>query len=221
VINSAGLPLNGAVVESVDGRGTRASALTDGGGHYELRIASAGALTVRASKEGYVSAERTVDLPSTTPADFVLAFTAQSAALRGDYKVALAADDACVQLPAAVRTRIYDASITPRLADYYQGELRDEASRGAGSFVVRVEGGLATFAADDSETFVHERLGASAFLTVFFVASRAPSGTASFTVPMAGTFDYCADVSPDNGFQCRVPLVTCKSSNHTFTLTAR
>jgi hypothetical protein len=206
------------MVEGVDGQGAKTSALTDRAGRYELKVPSTGAITVRASKEGYSSSESRVDLPRSVPADFVLDFTEQSVGLRGEYRVTLAADAACVQLPSEVRTRTYEASFTPLLADYYEGTLRHGASS-AGAFVAWVDGGLASFAANDSESFVHERLGASASLLIFFSASRAPVDEPSFTVPMVGMFEYCADVSPVN--VCRVPRVTCTSSNHTFTLTRR
>lgn len=215
VISITGFPLDGAVVEGVDDQGTRTTALTNRG-YYELKVPTAGAMTVRASKEGYVSSEYRVELPRTVPAHFTLDFAAQSVGLRGDYRVTLAADAACVQLPAEVRTRAYDASLTPLLADYYQGTLRHGASQ-VGSFVAQVDGDLGSFYANDSESHVYERLGTSASLLIFFTAGHAPVDRSSFTVPMVGMFEYCADVSPTN--VCRVPRATCNSSNHMFTLT--
>ena len=215
VATIAGFPLEDAMVEGFDGQEAKTSALTDRAGRYELKVPSTGAITLRASKEGYSSSEYRVDLPRTVPADFILDFPEQSVVLRGEYRVTLAADAACVQLPAEVRTRTYDASITPLSLDYYEGGLRNGASP-VGSFVVLVNGRFATFYANDSETGVHERLGASASLWILFSAGNAPVDEPSFTVPMAGTFGYCADVSPGSG--CRVPLVTCSSANHTFTL---
>jgi hypothetical protein len=108
--------------------------------------------------------------------------------------------------------------LTPLLADYYEGTLRHGASQ-VGSFVAQVDGGFASFAANDSESLVYERLGPSASLLIFFSASRAPVDEPSFTVPMVGMFEYCADVSPTN--VCRVPRATCSSSNHSLTVTRR
>lgn len=220
VANIAGFFLPGVVVAGVDSDGTMTSAATDRFGYYELRAPSTGTMIVRASKEGYVSSENRVDLPQTGPVNFVLDFTEQSAALRGEYRVTLAADAACVQLPAEVRTRNYDASLTPLAPHYYEGRLRSGTSS-AGSFAAWVDSGVVNVSANDSESYVHETLDASRSLTVFFSAGGAPVGRASFTVPMVGTFEYCADVNPNNQYVCRAPLIRCTSSNHTFTLTRR
>jgi hypothetical protein len=220
VINSAGFSLSDAVVESVDDQGVKTSAATDRAGRYYLKVPSAGAITLRASKEGYSSSEYRVDLPRHGAADFVLDFMEQSVALRGEYQVTFTADSACVQLPAGVRTRTYNASLAPQSPGYYVANLRAGVSP-AGSFVAWVDGPVVNFAANDSETFVHERLGASAFLLIDFVAGNAPVDQPNVTLPMVGTFEYCADASASDQFQCRVPRVTCRSAKHTFTLTRR
>jgi hypothetical protein len=211
-----GFALSGAMVEGVDDQGTRTTAVTDRG-YYELRAPSTGAMIVRASKEGYVSSENRVDLPRTGPVNFVLDFTPQAVALRGDYRMTLAADASCVQLPAEARTRTYDVSLTPLSADFYEGSVRNGASV-VGALFAQVDSGFASFAANDSDYNVHEGLGGSASLFILFTASRAPVDALSLPVPMVGEFDYCAD-SPSTG--CRVPRVRCSSSNHTFTLTRR
>ena len=217
VATVTGFTLNAATVEGIDAQGARTSTSTDRAGYYELQVPPAGVVTVRASKIGYVSSEYAVDLPRTAAANFILDFT-ESLALRGDHTMTLAADPACVQLPADVRTRTYDASLIPLWADYYNGTLR-HGTTPVGAFVAVLDGAFASFFANDSDTFVYERLGSSAFLWIDFVVGKAPIDQPSFTLLMTGSFNYCADIGPDHA--CRVPRTTCDSSNHTFTLTRR
>jgi hypothetical protein len=210
--------VSGARIEAFDGLGTRTSAVTNSSGYYELEVPSTGSITLRASKDGYSSLEHSVDLPRTVGVNFVLDLDERAIVLSGDYQMTLAADAACVQLPVEARTRTYDALMSPVTPEYYQGTLRNGTFRGA--FIAQVAGRSARFFANDSETLIVERPAPSAFLVIDFVSGSAPVDEPSVTVPMVGSFEYCADADSDT-FLCRVPRVTCRSSNHTLTLTRR
>jgi hypothetical protein len=192
--------------------------MTDEGGRYELRGLPGGAATVRASKEGYVASAYNLELPRAFPADFSLSFTGPSFNLAGNYTVTFTADAACTQLPTRTRTRTYSASIIPGALNQYLVILGG-AEFNNNRFFAEVAGRSAGFstAPDGNEAVVNERLTDSTSVWIDFFASAAVD-TPSVTVPMFANYAYCGDDAPD-GFQCRVPRITCTSSNHRFTLT--
>ena len=127
VVDNASVPIPGALVAIVGDGGAESSTLTDGGGRYELRGLPGGAVTMRASKEAYVASTTNIQLPRTSPLDFILDFTGPSFDLAGTYTVTFTADAACTQLPEGTRTRTYSASVTP----YFPQQLLRQPERRA------------------------------------------------------------------------------------------
>jgi hypothetical protein len=223
VVDNAGVSIPGALVSIVGGGGTESTVLSDAGGRYELRGLPAGAITVRASKEGYVDSTSNLQLPRTFPADFMLSFTGPSFDLAGNYTVTFTADAACTQLPEGTRTRTYSASVTPTSLNHYLFSLSG-AQFHNNRFEASVAHRSASFstAPDGNESVVHERLSDSTSVWIDFFARADAVDAPTISVPMFADYAYCPDIdNPSHGFQCRVPRITCTSSNHTFTLTRR
>jgi hypothetical protein len=220
-VDSAGTAVPNAQVVIVSGDGTESSALTDGDGRYQVQGLPAGVVRVRASKDGYVTWTSTVEVPRTSPADFVLDFTGPSFDLAGSYTVTFTADAACTQLPEAARTRTYKASIAPELSpNRYFVSLSGARFYREGAFVASVAGHAGSFTTlpDGYQAVVHERLTDSTSIWIDFFA-RAPLDAPSVTVPMSAEYAYCADDDLTDAFRCRVPRLVCTSSKHTYTLT--
>ena len=219
VADAAIVPIPGALVTIVGAGGTESSTLTDGGGRYELRGLPGGAVTVRASKEGYVASTNNLELPRTSPLDFVLPYTGPSFNLAGNYTVTFTADAACTQLPSATRTRTYSALIASVALNEYVVMLSGGRFH-KNLFTASVAGRSAGFstAPDGNEAVVNERLTDSTSVWIDFFASAAVDAP-SVSVPMFANYAYCPDDVLPSGFQCRVPRITCTSSNHRFTLT--
>ena len=218
VVDDALVPIPGALVAIVGGT---ASTLTDGSGRYTLPGLAAGAVAVRASKDGYVAETRNIELPRTSPADFVLTFTGPSFNLAGDYTVTFTADAACTQLPEVVRSRTYRASIAGTAPNLYFVTLSGARFHNQGEFDASVSGRSASFstAPDGNEAVVHERLGESASIWIDFFARADAIDASTVSVPMFATYHFCADDNGGGVFACRVSRITCTSANHRFTLT--
>lgn len=121
VINDTAFrPLAGVRVEIIDEPQASAPVVSDANGVFSFSGALVGAtVTLRATKEGYVTATRTLDqrlfsggnmagiginLEPLVPPVKIEA---------GDYTLTLIADSACADIPNDLRTRIYGATITP------------------------------------------------------------------------------------------------------------
>ena len=161
VVDIAGRPIPGALVENVDGQGAAASTVTNETGRYELQVPVSGSVTVRVSKEGYSSLVSAVNLPRPSATDFDLRFLGPSVDLRGAFTMTFTADAAaCTQLPPFMRTRTYSASMSQvGLPNDYWGTLSG-ASFHYREFAASVAGRFASFftLADGYEAVIAERL---------------------------------------------------------------
>jgi hypothetical protein len=118
VSDSALRRLAGARVELLDGTQAGLSAMTDASGEFSLVANSDDATRFRASKEGHVTADAAI-LPNCDRCNpkrwvhFLLSVVEPAVALAGNYTLTFIADSACAKLPEEVRTRSYDATISP------------------------------------------------------------------------------------------------------------
>ena len=121
VINDTAFrPLAGVRVEIVDAPQAHAPVVSDANGMFSFSGALVGAtVTLRATKEGYVTATRTLDQRLFSGGNMAgigidLEPLAPSVKIEaGDYSLTVIADSACTDIPNDVRTRIYGATISP------------------------------------------------------------------------------------------------------------
>ena len=109
-------PLAGARVEVVDGPQAGLSTTADTSGEFSLTGVFDDATRVRATKDGHVTAIRTLQpfCATCNPnrwINFSLEVLAPPVNMAGDYTLTFIADSACTTLPNEVRTRTYAATI--------------------------------------------------------------------------------------------------------------
>jgi hypothetical protein len=190
----------GVRVEVVDGA-QPATTGTDANGRYSFSGTFVGRVTLRATKEGYVAATRTVDLQQvccpdprdqSPSADVYFRLESVMPPLRiepGNYALTLIADSTCADLPPDLRTRTYAATVQPSRdhPPLYSVNVSGPSSA-SGSFGLGVDGDYLGF---DAAFF--ERLPSFTYLEIAGTASGAQSSTAgSIVIPFSGNFQYCA-----------------------------
>ncbi len=218
VVDNAGRLLWGARVEVVTGQGMGTSVVTNEVGRYQLPSTLGGTISVRASKDGYQSSTYTLDLPRSSPTDFILHFLGPSLDVAGNYTVTFTAAATCTELPPEARVRTYQASITRRPVPNFYGVTVSGGEFYSQYFNASVAGTFASFQTDAVGNYIHERLTPTTSLSIDFYAGNAPVDVPTFSVPMFARLAYCADDNPSDAFYCQVPRIECSSSNHTFTL---
>ena len=181
VLDTAYQPVADVRIEVLDGQRAGAFAVTNAVGRYELPGSFAGAMLVRAAKDGYVSTAKRHD-PSTWSQErqqlgFTLEVSSPSVNLTGRYTLTLTADAACTRLPAEVRTRRYPTSIALRQRapepHQYEGELSGAtflASPLVGRFQISVAGTFGYFYLGDPYDWgdaIVEELAPSTYLAIW------------------------------------------------------
>jgi hypothetical protein len=103
------LPIASAGVAIVDGPSAGRSTMTDQYGHYKL-VGLSGNLTIQASRDGYVSAAKTVAVSDQQTLNFDLQPTISPGAVAGQYRLTVTASSAC-HIQDDLKTRTYAAQI--------------------------------------------------------------------------------------------------------------
>jgi len=111
VVSDSDIPVSGATVDLLDGSRAIMSSLTDNDGVYRLYGVSGG-VELRVRAPGYADQVKSFSVTSTRTFDFVLPATDRNVA--GSYVLQMTAASRCPQngLPAGLRVRTYDATIT-------------------------------------------------------------------------------------------------------------
>jgi hypothetical protein len=232
VSDTAFRSLAGARVEVVDGPQAGLSTTSDARGEFSLTGLFDDATRFRATKEGYVTATRTLQ-PFCAPCNpnwwinFSLGVPAAPVNVVGDYTLTFVADSACSTLPNEVRTRTYTATIPPA----------SNAGPANAYFPVTVSGALEGWnvqwmgVAGDYvgiwlETLV-EQIAPNTFLSFggLAAASIGTSAGSTIALPFDGSIDYCVTKSDVGRYEdCYKGLAThaqCASKKHQLTLTRR
>ena len=205
VADTAFRAVAGAKVEVLDGPQAGLSMLSDGGGQFTYTGTFASSVTLRVSKDGYVSATGTsrVSAPGGRPWAYVrLESVAAPANIGGDYTLAFTADASCTSLPDDL----------PGNDGFPVGV--------AGSFV-----GLEVWNGEGPG--VVERLAPKTYVGLFgYASTTVTSPDSSITAAFNGTIEYCVattDGSPAYGCTSvkTDKLEQCESKNHRVTLTRR
>jgi len=203
--------------------------------------------TFRAEAEGHVAAVRTWNCSRFPCGDvpggarpwlgFYLAPLEASVDLAGEYTLTFDADRACTDLPEAVRTRSYAATIG---ASPTYGLTLGATLAGATffkqfqAFAIGVAGRDVTFWLDGGhDAPVVEQLDATTYLAFSGTAAATVTATQEISTPLDGWIQYCVTKTPmgTQYFDCgdaNAPLpsfvstrVTCDSRNHQLTLRRR
>jgi hypothetical protein len=243
--------LNGATITVLDGPSAGASTRSvDGQVHLEGAFDAN--TTFRAEAEGHVTTVRTWNCSvAPTPCGdggarpwlgFYLAPVEGTVDIAGDYTLTFVADSACTDLPEAVRTRSYAATIgaSPSYGASFRATLAGATFFNQLQwFRIGVGRHDVTFFLDGGhDAPVVEQLDASTYLAFSGTAATTVTDLQEFSMPLDGWIEYCVTKTPlgQQYYNCGAytdgvpdgPLpsyvskrVTCASRNHQLTLRRR
>jgi len=205
VFDTAFRPLEGARIEVLDGPGAGMFTTAGARGEFSLTGAFDEATRFRASREGHVSATRTLQpfCEGCNPPwwiNFALDIRGPAVNIGGDYTLTFVASDTCTMLPEDMRSRTYTATIPaaspslPANAYFRLGGatfFEDWDAIGIG-----ISGDYVSFWL---ETVV-ERVAPNAFLAFSgeAAASVATPSASTFNFPYVGSIEYCV-TDAENG----------------------
>ena len=237
VYDTALRPVADARVELLDGPQAGAFAMTDGRGQFSFVAIVDDTTRFRASKEGHVTAEVTVqpNCDRCNPhrwAFFYLNVVDPPAALAGEYTLTFVADSACTTLPDALRTRSYEASVAPSggseswrpfkvtpKGSVFPDHLNSFLLGVAGNTVVIVLG-------DHTDPGVTERVTENTYFAFNGYATVSVDSTPStIATSFDGWIDYCVNPNMGTRYDCTpgaaVQLTRCSSARHRLILVRR
>jgi hypothetical protein len=228
-------PLAGARVEVVDGPQAGLSTTADSRGEFSLTGAFDEATRFRATKEGHVTATRTLQ-PFCVPChpnwwiNFSLEVLAPPVNMAGDYTMTFVADSGCTALPNELRVRTYAATIplasNSLPANAYVGVTVTGATFYKNWNVLGL-GVAGDYVGFWLETLV-ELLAPNTFLSFggLAAASIGTSAMSTIVLPFDGEIDYCVTKSATGRYEdCyqgqAAAHAQCTSKNHRLILTRR
>jgi hypothetical protein len=233
VYDTASRRLAGAGVEIVDGPHAGASVTTDTAGRYSLSGTFVGAVTLRATKEGYLTATQTLDFRSicsdcTAEIYFRLQLPENVKIETGSYTLTWIADSACTDIPEDVRTRTYGATITAWTGTVPGYSVNASGLvPGSSGFGIAIAGNYLQIEIDEG---LREEIPPGTSIAFYGFAGvsveTSPVSTLSF-FPINGVVDYCVLKSKtSSSYECGPPdeVLThsrCRSMNHRMILTRR
>jgi len=231
VLDTAFRGIPDARLEVVDGPQASVFAMTNQLGHFEMPGTFSGTMTLRASKEGYLPASKTVEAPGNLrkqSLNFELETSAPTVEMTGEYILTLTADSACTALPEGARKRTYLARIVPESqptsSHKYQvvlsGATFSNSSNSYDGVGMGVSGTFARLVIGDYGWGISEEV-ASGHVGIWGIADASVSGS-SISGLLEGSFQYCSSPMIGQGgpyWGCPVPPAECGSSNHRMTLT--
>jgi hypothetical protein len=222
VHDTIGRPITGARVEVQDGPQRGLAVLTNEDGNFAFESTFQTAFRARASKAGY--REQSLSIGASNPGWFHLDSVNGSLSFSGSYTLAFAADSACTSIPSYARRRTYEAAVGASsgttLVTLAGGGYGGTAAGGYFNNVLYAgvfEDLLRLYMSDPP---VLERFPQGSYL---LIAGQADGsiGQLPATVPVRGSFAYCAESAPGPDPRCAVTEITCQSSNHQLTVARR
>jgi hypothetical protein len=243
VLDTAFTPLAGVRVDVVSGPQAGASMITDGNGTFPLTGTFERADMFRASSDGYVTATQgfaTSSPGGTSWIIFYLPPVAPPVNLAGDYVLTIVADSTCTDVPSALRTRSYPASIVQG-----SGPTNFVLTATGGVFLDNLRGFGIGVAGNSLGLWLHgghdptlvEQLAPDTYLAVSGFASTlaGPSAGSTISAALDGWIDYCVAKGPMGpGYNCGTSNATgepiagaavtyahCQSANHRLILVRR
>lgn len=232
VLNTAFQGVPGSRVDIIQGPGAGTSVVSDGDGVFAFpgRFAAGAQITLRASREGYLDASKTIGMPAGgTPlwTELSMKSMAPSADLTGRYLVTLTAADECsANLPEALRKRTYTASIVEgQTKETFSGTLLVPPDKTT-TFNAAVSGTSATLSFGNIEfgvPSVLEDVGTGYLYIAGDATALVSTGRISGT--LLADWVYCpresAGLSAKDPFRCPASVAQrCSSSGHQILLSA-
>ena len=240
VYDSAFRILAGAVVEVLDGPSAGSSTRTDTSGHFSMSGEFDDATRFRANAEGHAAEiqRRSNYCATCNPHHFVyftLATLVPPLNIGGSYRLTFIADTSCAQLPPEVRTRSYEAAITPITNSRYPPNTHFELSITSRELSANYDTVPLHVAHDYFSFDLGDFHGQPGFVDNVGVAEYlAFSGTAPFTVgsdtftsmsaPFDGLIEFCALPEPmGSRYSCSSATfrAQCQSPRHRLILERR
>jgi hypothetical protein len=123
VIETTSFPIAGAEVQVVTGPSAGTKVLADRYGIFTIGLV-AGSETLRVSKEGFQTSEKSVST-SVTWLRFEMQTIDMPVVITGTYDLTVTAANECTQLPNAARQRTYRAQLNPASAGLFIVALRN------------------------------------------------------------------------------------------------
>ena len=233
VLNTAVQGVPGSRVDIVQGPSAGTSVVSDVNGFFTLpgRFTEGASITLRASREGYLDTSKTIVMPrggASMWTELGMKSMSPPADLTGSYLVTLTAADECrANLPEALRSRTYTASIVRgQTEEKFSGTLVVPPDKNT-SFSAAVAGTSATLWFGNLEfnvPSVLEDLGTG----YLFIAGDATAlvSTGRIGGALRGAWVYCpresAGLAPGEPFGCpRSVTQSCSSGDHQILLSAR
>ena len=229
----------GARVEVLDGPQAGMVLTSDGSGLFSYAGAFASAVTLRASKDGYIALTKTTQTsaPGGRPwVYFQLEVLAAPVNLAGDYALTFVADSACAGVPNELRTRTYTATIAPQSNPLTRPGTAFTLTAGGvpffegyDNFTIGVAGDVAAFMLYQGEGFgLVEQVGPKTYVALYGEGrvSVATPAVSTISVALDGAIDYCVLRSDVGWFEActssqAVEHQQCQSKNHRLILTRR
>lgn len=230
-------PLSGSVQDSVgravgqarivvgDGPQAGAVALTDEAGRFSFAQTFTSDVTLRASKAGYRDQSKRFtwgDAAAGRSVWFSLESTTPPVDVAGSYLLTFTADHACSSLPAAARTRTYSTAVG-RISSWSLIALNGAIfAPSAGSYPGTDWNVISVTLFEDfaslwfSDPPILEQVTPESYLFIDGHAEGTISGPIT-ELPVSGNFAFCEARKPGI-YECAVPEVTCRSTNHRLTL---
>jgi hypothetical protein len=229
----------GARIEVVDGPQAGMAVTSDGNGLFSYAGTFASAVTLRATKDGYIAVTKTTQtsVPGGRPwVYFQLEALAPPVNIAGDYTLSFIADSACTGIPNELRTRTYAATIAPQSNSLTRPDTLFTLTAGGAPFLesyhsvtVGVAGDFAAFMLYQGEGFgLVEQIAPRTYLGLYG-EGRASVGTlavSAISVPFDGAIEYCVQKSETSpSYDCNPTVAVtrelCQSKNHRLILTRR
>ena len=238
VYDTALRTLAGAIIEVLDGPQAGTVVTSDATGAFSLAGEFDADTRFRATKEGHVVATRRFDsVASTKWIFFELEVLGSSVNVAGDYTLTFIADSACADFPDQLRTRTYEATITPGSGTTIPAQLYLNGVVAGASFLERYNG-FGVYVAGDyvaipqlgdlhGDPGLVERIDTNTYLAFEGSASAlVEPAAATISMSLDGFIDYCVMTSAmGQRYSCNpsqaVAHARCTSANHRLILTRR
>jgi Carboxypeptidase regulatory-like domain len=223
VSDTAFRTLSDVRVEIVEGSQAGAFAITESNGGFTIPGPFSGAISVRASKEGYVTATQQIQILN-HGVNFYLDTTSPSVDMTGQYSLTLVADSTCTAIPDVARKRTYQMAVAhhPRLwPSEYEGVLSGATFYRSDDFrvFIGVSGNIARLFIGEYGEGLVEELGSST-VEIWGVLDALMNSSGS-SGSFSGAFTYCGGLpsGPRGTFDtCPARPAYCEALNHQFTL---
>ena len=223
VHDTVGRPIAQARVEVIDGPHRGLVAFSNEEGAFEFPPVFTLGLTARASKAGYRDQTVAIRGPQ-NPGWFHLDSVNGSIDFSGSYTLTFTADSACSAIPGYARRRTYETAVSSSggtiLVALAGGGYGGTASGGYFNNVLYAGVFEDTLVLHMSDPPVLERFAQGSHLMIAGQA-RGSIGQLPATVPISGSFVYCAESTPGGEPGCAVTAARCESSKHQLSITRR